>query len=152
MKRLIAYFSYSNNTKNLVEGIKKEVKDVDVIRIERVKPYSSDYDECAYHEAKEEIDNNIHPTIKEIGIDLNSYDEIMIFFPVWWYTFPMPIATFVTKLHGYKGKVILFANSYTNDYHYMENSLRDFKKIDSKINVAEGLFNKDLEEHIKFIK
>ena len=152
MKRLIAYFSYSNNTKNLVEGIKKEVKDIDVIRIERIKPYSSDYDECAYHEAKEEIDNNIDPAIKEIGIDLYSYDEIMIFFPIWWYTFPMPIATFVTKLHGYKGKVILFANSYTNDYHYMENSLRDFKKIDSKINVSEGLFNKDLEEHIKFIK
>lgn len=34
----------------------------------------------------------------------------------------------------------------------MENSLRDFKKLDSKINVSEGLFNKDLKEHLSFIK
>lgn len=152
MKRLIAYFSWSNHTKNLVEGIKKQISDLDVIRIERFKPYSSDYNECAYHEAKDEIDNNIHPSIKDIDVDLNSYDEIMIFFPIWWYTFPMPIATFIEKLAGYKGKVILFANSYTNDYRYMENSLRDFKKLDSKINVSEGLFNKDLKEHLSFIK
>ncbi len=152
MKRLIAYFSYSNNTKRLVERIKNEITDIDVIRIERKKPYSSDYDECAYHEAKDEIDNNIHPEIKEINVDLNSYDEIMIFFPIWWYTFPMPIATFIEKLHGYKGKVILFANSYTNDYHYMKNSLRDFNKLDPEINVSEGLFNKDLNKHLNFIK
>lgn len=152
MKRLIAYFSYSNNTKKLVEDIKKEIKDIDVIRIERVKPYSSDYDECAYHEAKDEIDNNIHPEIKDIDVDLNLYDEILLFFPIWWYTFPMPIATFIEKLDGYKGKVVLFANSYTNDYRYMKNSLRDFKKINSSIKVSEGLFNKDAKEHIKFLE
>ena len=152
MKRLITYFSYSNNTKRLVEGIKNEITDIDVIRIERKKPYSNDYDECAYHEAKDEIDNNIHPEIKEINVDLNSYDEIMIFFPIWWYTYPMPIATFIEKMHGYKGKVILFANSYANDYHYMKNSLRDFKKLDPEIDVSEGLFNKDLNEHLNFIK
>lgn len=152
MKRLIAYFSYSNNTKKLVEDIKKEIKDIDVIRIERVKPYSSDYDECAYHEAKDEIDNNVHPEIKDIDVDLNLYDEILLFFPIWWYTFPMPIATFIEKLDGYKGKVVLFANSYTNDYRYMKNSLRDFKKINSSIKVSEGLFNKDAKEHIKFLE
>lgn len=152
MKRLIAYFSYSNNTKKLVEDIKKEIKDIDAIRIERVKPYSSDYDECAYHEAKDEIDNNVHPEIKDIDVDLNLYDEILLFFPIWWYTFPMPIATFIEKLDGYKGKVVLFANSYTNDYRYMKNSLRDFKKINSSIKVSEGLFNKDPKEHIKFLE
>ncbi len=152
MKRLIAYFSYSNNTKKLVEDIKKEIKEIDVIRIERVKPYSSDYDECAYHEAKDEIDNNIHPEIKDIDVNLNLYDEILLFFPIWWYTFPMPIATFIEKLDGYKGKVVLFANSYTNDCQYMKNSLRDFKKINSSIKVSEGLFNKNVKEHIKFLE
>lgn len=152
MKTLIAYFSWSNNTKNLVNSIKKEVSNIDVIRIERLKPYSSDYNECAYHESKDEIDNKIHPAIKKMNIDFNSYETILIFYPIWWYTFPMPVATFIEQLNGYKGKVFLFANSYTKDPQYMENSLRDFKEIDSNIKVEKGLFNKTSKEHIEFIK
>lgn len=152
MKRLIAYFSWSNNTKNLVEEIKKEYKDIDVIRIERQIPYSSNYDECAYHEAKEEIDLKIHPSIKKLDVNLNEYDEILIFYPIWWYTFPMPIGTFIEKIHDFKGKVILFANSYTNDPQYMENSIRDFKKINPNVNVLKGLFNKTVKDHIEYLK
>jgi Fic family protein len=39
-----------------------------------------------------------------------------------------------------------------HDYHYMENSLKDFKKLEPEINVSKGLFNKDIKEHIEFIK
>lgn len=39
MKTLIAYFSWSNNTKKLVDKI-NEKKKYDVIRIERAIPYS----------------------------------------------------------------------------------------------------------------
>ncbi len=62
MKNLIVYFSWSNTTKNLIEQINKEFS-FDVIRIERKIPYSSEYKICAYKEAKEEIDNNIHPEL-----------------------------------------------------------------------------------------
>jgi hypothetical protein len=34
----------------------------------------------------------------------------------------------------------------------MKNSLKDFKKLEPEINVSKGLFNKDLKEHIEFIK
>ncbi len=152
MKALIAYFSWSNNTKTLVEAIKKEINDIDVIRIERQIPYSSDYNECAYHEAKDEVNSGTHPAIKELDVKIQNYDKIYLFFPIWWYTFPMPVATFVEKLHGFKGEVILFANSYTNDSQYMRNSLNDFKKIDNDIRVSPGLFNKSANEHIRFIK
>ena len=53
MKDIIVYFSWSNNTKRLVEAINQELKD-DVVRIERKNPYSTDYNQCAYVEAKEE--------------------------------------------------------------------------------------------------
>ena len=151
MKTLIAYFSWSNNTKRLVDSIKKEIKDLDVVRIERSIPYSSDYNECAYHEAKDEIDNHIHPAIKKLDIRLEEYDTILLFYPIWWYTFPMPVATLIEQLKGYQGKVILFANSYTNDPQYMENSMRDFKAIDANIQVFKGLFNRPLKEHIQMI-
>ena len=78
MRTLIAYFSWSNNTKKLIETI-NEKKKYDVIRIERAIPYSDDYDICAYKEAKEEVTKNIHPAIKSIDIDLNNYDRILLF-------------------------------------------------------------------------
>ena len=151
MRTLTAYFSWSNNTKKLIEKI-NEKKKHDVIRIERAIPYSDDYDICAYKEAKEEVTKNIHPAIKPIDIDLNHYDPILLFFPIWWYTFPMPIGSFIEKLKGYRGTVYIFANSYTNDPQYMINSMNDLKKIDPAIEFKEGLFNKNFNEHIQFIE
>ena len=64
----------------------------------------------------------------------------------------MPIATFIESIKGYKGKVYIFANSYTNDPQYMINSMKDLRKIDQNIEFKEGLFNKSKEEHIQFIE
>lgn len=151
MKTLIVYFTYSNNTKNLVESINKEFN-FDVTRIERKVPYSPDYDTCAYHEAKEEVEKHIHPEIKPLDKNANDYDKILLFFPIWWYTFPMPIATFVESIKDFKGEVVAFANSYTNDPQYMENSMRDLRKVASNISFTEGLFNENAKKHIEFIK
>ncbi len=151
MKRLIVYFSWSNNTKNLVEEINKEF-DFDTVRIEREIPYSTDYNTCAYVEAKEEWDKKIYPKIKENHIDFTKYDKILLFFPIWWYTFPMPIATFISELKQYAGEVYLFANSYTKDPQYMINVITNAKTINPNIVFKEGLFNKSTDEHIQFIK
>lgn len=151
MKKLIAYFSWSGNTEKLVSSINKELN-IDTIRIERKIPYSENYEECAYKEAKEEVVKKIHPLIKELGVNPFDYGEILLFFPIWWYTFPMPIGTFLETLKGYDGKIILFANSYTNDPQYMVNSLKDAKEIDSSLHFAEGLFNRPVSEHINYIK
>ncbi len=150
MNNLMVYFSWSNNTKKLVEKVNQKFN-FDVVRIERTIPYSTDYDKCAYVEAKEEVEKKIHPAIKDINVDINKYDNILLFFPIWWYTFPMPIGTFLEQIKGFQGKVYLFANSYTNDPQYMTNSLKDCKKIDAKMKFETGLFNKSIEEHLKFI-
>lgn len=151
MKKIIVYFSWSGNTKSLVEEIYKKLN-YDVVRIEREKPYSSDYHECAYVEAKEEIDKRILPAIKKINVNFNNYDEILLFFPIWWYTIPMPVGTFIKNLHGFSGNVMLFANSYTNDKQYMVNSLNDIKELNPSLRIKEGLFNKSIEEHLSILK
>ena len=150
MSTLIVYFSWSNNTKRLVEDLNKKFN-YDVLRIERKIPYSADYNTCAYVEAKEEVEKKIYPEIKELGIDVNKYERILLFFPIWWYTFPMPVGTFIKHIKGYKGDVIVFANSYTNDPQYIVNSMRDFNNIDKNINFKEGLFNKSVDEHINYL-
>lgn len=151
MKNLIVYFSWSNNTKNLIETINKQFG-FDVVRIERKKPYSQNYHTCAYVEAKEEVEKHIHPQINALNVDLNAYDKILLFFPIWWYTFPMPIGTFIEQLKGFKGEIVVFANSYTNDPQYMINSMRDLRAIDRNLNFKEGLFNQSASRHVEFIK
>ncbi len=151
MKNLIIYFSWSGNTDRLVKETNKHFG-FDVVRIERKQPYSKDYNTCAYVEAKQEWQERVHPEIVGLNKDVNKYDRILLFFPIWWYTFPMPVATLIEKLKGYKGEVVLFENSYTNDPQYAKNSLADFKKIDKNIDVKQGLFNKSASEHIKYIE
>ena len=150
MKNLIVYFSWSNNTKKLIEEVNIRFN-FDVIRIERKNPYSKDYNQCAYVEAKEEVEKGIHPEIRKLNTNFQDYDNILLFFPIWWYTFPMPVGTFIEQLGEFKGQVYIFANSYTNDPQYMVNSMKDCKKINSNIQFKEALFNKNIEEHIKFI-
>ena len=151
MKNLIIYFSYSGNTDKLVRETNKNFN-FDVVKIDRAQPYSSDYDTCAYGEAKDEWQKHIHPEIKGLDVDVNSYDRILLFFPIWWYTFPMPIGTLLENLKDYKGEVVVFANSYTNDPQYMENSMKDLKAIAPNVKFTEGLFNQKAQKHIDFIK
>ncbi len=152
MKTLIVYFSWSNHTKKLVEEINSSF-DYDVLRIERKVPYSEDYNQCAYVEAKKEWEKRELTEIKEVKSDIHLYDRILLFFPIWWYTFPMPVGTFVKEnLKGYEGKVVVFANSYTNDPQYMANSLKDLRELNPKLDIKEGLLNKSVEEHISLIK
>ena len=44
MKKAIVYYSYSGNTKSIVDMIKEKV-DADVFEIKPKTPYSTDYDE-----------------------------------------------------------------------------------------------------------
>ena len=44
MKKAIVYYSYSGNTKTIVDMIKEKV-DADVYEIKPKTPYSTDYDE-----------------------------------------------------------------------------------------------------------
>lgn len=151
MKNLIIYFSWSGNTDKLVRDVNKKLG-FDVARVERAEAYSDDYNTCAYVEAKGEWEKHIHPEIKELDVDVNNYDRILLFSPIWWYTMPMSIATLIEKLKGYKGEIVLFENSYTNDPKYADNFMKDFKKIDSSLDVKQGLFNKSAKEHIEYIE
>lgn len=151
MKNLIIYFSWSGNTEKLVKETNKKFG-YDAVKVERAEAYSDDYDTCAYVEAKEEWEKRLHPEIKGLGVDVNAYDRILLFFPIWWYTFPMPIATLIEGLKGHRGEIVAFENSYTNDPKYVENSIKDLKALDGALNVRQGLFNKSVNEHVVFIE
>ena len=102
-KVLVAYFSWSGNTKSVAEKIHSQVGG-DIFKIEPVTPYPSDYNETAYGIAKEHKDKGIHPPIK--NTDVSSYDVIFVGTPAWWYTMAPPVMTFLSE-NNFEGKTIV---------------------------------------------
>ena len=52
-------------------------------------------------------DRNSRPAILKDLKDADSYDTVYIGFPVWWYTAPTIINTFI-EAYGFKGKTVIF--------------------------------------------
>ena len=91
-KALVAYFSFSGNTKLIAEKIQAKTG-ADIFRIETVKPYPADYDETAYGIAKEQHDKGIKPELKDNG-DVSNYDTVFVGTPAWWFEMAPAVKTF----------------------------------------------------------
>ena len=96
-KVLVVYYSWSEgkNTELLAKDIQKRIG-ADILEIDVVKPYPSDYNECV-KKAKEEIQAGTKPKIKPYTTNLGQYDIIFVGTPNWWSTMAPPILTFLTN-------------------------------------------------------
>lgn len=103
MKKLVVYYSYTGNTKMIAESIQKKLN-CDILEIQPVKPYSSDYQKVVDEEQNNSSTNKT-PEIQKIDLKLDDYDEIIIGTPVWWYTIAPVIRTFL-KENNLSGKTI----------------------------------------------
>ena len=56
-------------------------------------------------------DKSIRPEIADSNLDMASYDEIILGFPIWWYVAPTIINTFLEKYDLTGKKIVLFATS-----------------------------------------
>lgn len=103
-KILVAYFSWSGNTKYVAEKIHNTVGG-DIFRIETETPYPTDYQETGYGIAKKQYEENIKPKLKDNG-DVSNYDIIFIGTPVWWYNIAPAVKTFLSE-NNFEGKTIV---------------------------------------------
>lgn len=103
-KVLVAYFSYSGNTKSVAEKIHQRVGG-DIFRIETVDTYPADYNETAYSIAKKQHDEGIKPELKDNG-DVSGYDIIFVGTPVWWYEMAPAVKTFLSN-NKFEGKILV---------------------------------------------
>ena len=103
---LVTYFSASGVTKNIAEKIANE-NGYDLFEIKPVEPYTSadlDYRDKNSRSTIEMNDRTFRPPIAET-CDVEKYDTVVIGFPVWWYTAPTIINTFIESI-DLKGKTI----------------------------------------------
>lgn len=102
-KILLAYYSFSGNTKSVAEIIKEKL-DCDVFEIETFKDYPANYNDLVKL-AKQEQENNINPELKQHVENISEYDVIYLGTPVWWYTMSNPMKTFMLE-NDMSGKIV----------------------------------------------
>ena len=93
---LVAYFSASGVTKSIAEKIANE-NDYDLFEIvqeEIYTPEDLDWTDKNSRSTIEMNDKSFRPPIAE-SCDVSGYDIVAIGFPVWWYTAPTIINTFI---------------------------------------------------------
>ena len=112
-KRLVAYFSTGGITKAAAERLAKAAGG-DLFEIEPAVAYTRadlDWTNKNSRSSVEMGDPSSRPGIARQLADLQDYDTVFIGFPIWWYTAPAIIRTFV-KSYDFSGKTLIpFATS-----------------------------------------
>ena len=137
MKTLVAYFSATGTT----EAVAKDLAEVTGATLYEIKPevkYTAadlDWRNKESRSSVEMKDKNSRPAFVKDLKDADSYDVIYIGFPVWWYTAPTIINTFV-EAYGFEGKTVIFFA--TSGGSTLDKANKDFAAAYPKINWKAG--------------
>ena len=104
-KTLIIFYSWSGNTRGVAKEIQRQTG-FDTVEIELAHPYSSDYN-TVLNEAQRDQYKQARPALKT-RIDAKKWAEygtVIIGYPNWWASIPMPIATLLES-YDFSGKTI----------------------------------------------
>ena len=143
-KILICYFSATGITKNVSEKIANTI-DADLFEIEPEVKYTEadlDWHNKQSRSSIEMEDKTSRPIIKNKIDNLDKYNKIIIGFPVWWYTAPTIINTFIEE-NDLTGKdIYVFVTSGGSSY---EGSFNDLKNMYPNLKFIRGVrLNTDL--------
>ena len=110
---LVAYFSASGTTARVAETLASAAS-ADLFEIAPANPYTAadlDWTDRSSRSTKEMNDEASRPAMKVDAPSLDGYDTIFVGFPIWWYTAPTIVNTFLES-YDFTGKtIILFATS-----------------------------------------
>ncbi len=130
---LVAYFSWSGNTREAAHYIAQKTG-ADEFEIIREKAYPTEYTPCT-EDAKAEKEAGERPAIKGKVENIAQYDVVFVCVPVWWYTAPMPVFTFLEQ-YDLKGKTIIpFCTAYSGP----SSTLRDIVSATPQSNHLDGI-------------
>ncbi len=102
------YASLFKGRYNAYRGIAREIQaqtGADLFEITPAEPYSSNYN-AVLMEAQEDQHNQARPELVNPPASIDEYDVILLGYPNWWASIPMPVASFL-ELYDFSGKTIL---------------------------------------------
>lgn len=130
---LVVYFSASGVTRKVADRLARTIR-ADQYEIEPVNKYTGvdlDWHDKRSRTTIEMEDKTARPEMKEKHIRLEKYDTIILGFPVWWYTAPRIINTFIESNNLEGKKVYVFVTSGGSG---SEGSFKDLKETYPNIN------------------
>lgn len=112
-KTLVAFFSASGTTKRVAEKLAAAAGG-DLYEIRPAVPYTGadlDWQDKHSRSSVEMSDPSSRPQLADKDAVIADYDRIFLGFPIWWYTAPAIIRSFLES-YDFTGKtIILFATS-----------------------------------------
>ena len=148
-KVLVAYFSASGVTKGVAQQL-AEVAGADLHEIKPAQPYTDadlDWHNKQSRSSVEMQDKSSRPAITDKLTNMKDYDVVYVGFPIWWYTCPTIVNTFM-EAYDFQGKtVILFATSGGSS---IKKACEDLKATYPNISWKEGkLLNRASKNDLK---
>ena len=141
-KSIVCYFSCTGNTKALAQTTAKAL-DADIFEIVPEVPYTSadlDWHDRKSRTSKEANDAKSRPAIKS-KVDLSKYDTVVLAFPIWWYTAPKIMWTFVEQ-NDLSGKnVVALCTSGGSGISGAEKYLKAAGKLNKTISSTNNIFS-----------
>lgn len=149
MKTLVTYFSASGVTKGVAERIARAAG-AQLMEIEPAQRYTDadlDWRDSLSRSSVEMKDKNSRPALAKAAINPAEYDTIYVGFPIWWYTAPTIINTFIES-YDLKGKTVIpFA---TSGGSTIDKACQDLKAAYPDINWKPGrLLNNVTDQDIR---
>lgn len=148
-KVLVAYFSASGVTKGVAQQL-AEVADADLHEIKPAQPYTEadlDWRNKQSRSSVEMQDKKSRPAITGKLQNMQDYSVVYVGFPIWWYTCPTIVNTFM-EAYDFQGKTVIpFATSGGSS---IKKACEDLKATYPDINWIEGkLLNRTSKDDLK---
>lgn len=108
-KNLVAYFSPTGTTKKAAQKL-AGLTGADLYEIRPEIPYTTadlNWQDSGSRSSVEMKDSASRPAIADYDANVEAYDTVFIGFPIWWYTAPTIIKTFI-EAYDFSGKLIVF--------------------------------------------
>ena len=103
-KILIAYYSYSGNTKEVAEAIHEKIGG-DIFEIKTEGSYPEAYRPMT-QQAKKEIQDGYRPKLTTSIADISQYDIVFLGSPNWWGTITPQVSSFLAA-YNLSGKTVI---------------------------------------------
>ena len=132
-KKLVVYYSQTSNTRMVANEIATRL-DADVQEIVPTEPYDGDF-EATIRRGKRELEENFLPAIKPLTYNVADYDVVFIGYPIWFGTYPQPVATFLSQVDLTGKKVVPFCTFGSGG---LETSCQNLAKAQPQAHLIEG--------------
>ena len=134
-KKLVAYFSATGHTKAVADKL-AEILEADTFEIVPAVPYTEadlDWMNCNSRSSVEMNDRRTRPAIVGKVENMDEYDTVFLGFPVWWYTEPRVVDTFLDQYDFSAKTLVLFGTSGSSDLSKAVKSVREKVKKGTKL-------------------